>query len=400
MRAFWYEKKRCPVCGNEFEVKILRSGYGYKVISVDLDYFPVVEGEHPVKYEVDMCPKCGYADFRVTFDRITPLEKKKLIPLLVKVPQSVKTIAAKPDRDYAAAIEIHRVAYQLSVGLGKEFEAGRIAHNIAWLYRLLKDKDSETEWLKKALSHYKKVIEGSARAPTRETFIKVLYISAVISYWLGEYDFAVRCLNAILKKKTEGWRIPNFIYTNIFEIWDKIKGHTNVKIEEEPVAGAKEDVLAKLTSIYRDVEAKIGVAETKLAKDLKPAYSRVKRFLMALVGYGIVQDVVENHYAISGFLSAMDTVLPFVMSGDVVVMGDPLWERFGASDGKKALLIVRKDEQLPDLGGYEELMLVVIMDTEAEELSIADFEPVADGMWFWNGHFVPCRIFVKRGGGQ
>jgi len=399
VRAFWYEKKVCPVCGHEFDVKILRPGYGYKVVRVEMDYFPVVEGEHPVKYEVDMCPKCGYADFRNSFSKITPLDKKKMIPLLVKVPPRVKEIAARPDRDYSDAVEIHKVAYQLKVGLGREFEAGKIAHNIAWLYRLLGDKDTEREWLGIALSHYKKVIDGAARAPTREAFIKVLYLTAVIAYWLSEYDFAVTCLNAILKKKAEGWKIPNFIYKNIFEIWSKIRDYSNVKIDEEP-EDSNEAAMSKLLDIYRDVEAKIGVAETKLPKDIKPIYGRVKRFISALIGYGIVQDVLENPFVLSEFLASMDVVLPFVMSGNVVVMGDPLWERFGSEDGERALLVVWSGEELPDIGDYKELMLVVIMGTEVEDFSLDGFETAADGRWFWNGQFVPCKIFVKRGGGQ
>ena len=50
----------CPVCDMNFQAKIMKSGKA-KLLGTDMDLRPRYEGIDSVKYDVILCPRCGYA---------------------------------------------------------------------------------------------------------------------------------------------------------------------------------------------------------------------------------------------------------------------------------------------------------------------------------------------------
>lgn len=65
----------CPVCEKEFPAKIMKSGKA-KLLGTDADLRAKYDGIDPVKYDVELCPFCGYAALTRYFPKITPTQVK------------------------------------------------------------------------------------------------------------------------------------------------------------------------------------------------------------------------------------------------------------------------------------------------------------------------------------
>lgn len=66
-----YDKTfECPVCDNKFTAKIMKTGKA-KLLGTDQDLRARYEGIDAVKYDVELCPKCGYAALTRYFPHIS-----------------------------------------------------------------------------------------------------------------------------------------------------------------------------------------------------------------------------------------------------------------------------------------------------------------------------------------
>ena len=73
---FIYDKTfRCPACESSFTSKIMKTGKA-KLIRTDFDLRPVYEGFAAEKYDVLLCPKCGYAALGRYFSFLLPAQAK------------------------------------------------------------------------------------------------------------------------------------------------------------------------------------------------------------------------------------------------------------------------------------------------------------------------------------
>ena len=80
---------RCPVCDSNFSSKVMKTGKA-KLLGTDADLRPKYEGIDTVKYDVQLCPHCGYAALSRFFLNITAAQGKLVkekISSSVKVPQ-------------------------------------------------------------------------------------------------------------------------------------------------------------------------------------------------------------------------------------------------------------------------------------------------------------------------
>lgn len=70
-RELIYDKTfTCPVCDNKFNAKIMKTGKA-KLLGTDADLRPKYEGIDAGKYDVEVCPKCGYAALSRFFPNVT-----------------------------------------------------------------------------------------------------------------------------------------------------------------------------------------------------------------------------------------------------------------------------------------------------------------------------------------
>ena len=77
-KDFIFDKNvECPVCGGSFTSKVVKTGRS-RFIGTDIDLRPRYTGIDTVKYDVYMCPKCGYAAVAREFTNMTPRQKQML----------------------------------------------------------------------------------------------------------------------------------------------------------------------------------------------------------------------------------------------------------------------------------------------------------------------------------
>ncbi len=206
----------CPVCYNEFKALTVRQSK-IRAAGMDKDLRPRFKNFDPLKYDVILCPKCGYAALGRFFHNITPPQAK-----LVKEGIS-KTFRPIPERDYYTYDEAF-VRYQLALGnaivkKGKAGEKAYLCLKMAWIVRGKKEAieagtievdpserdivmeeldQDETELLNNAL-------DGFLNARQSENFpicgmdeSTLDYIIAVLAMKFEKYDLVSQMLNVLL----------------------------------------------------------------------------------------------------------------------------------------------------------------------------------------------------------
>ena len=119
-----YDKNfTCPVCGEDFPAKIMKTGKA-RLLGTDQDLRAKYEGIDAVKYDVILCPHCGYAALNRYFNNITKVYAK-----LIKENISSKVQLHTYDDDiytYEEAIERYKLC--LANAVVKRAHASEMAH--------------------------------------------------------------------------------------------------------------------------------------------------------------------------------------------------------------------------------------------------------------------------------
>ncbi len=196
---FLFDKSfTCPICDKEFKARTVRIGKA-KLAGSDLDLRPRYEQIDLLKYDIILCPYCGYAALSRFFKFVTSPQAKNI----------KKTISAtfKPQKETKAS------------------EKAYICLKTAWLLRgkaehldkSLPDyeeqkkqcEDEENEFLRNAL-------EGFLAARQTESFPMcgmdeptVDYLIAVTAMRFEQYDVSSRLITGILQSPTANPRMKD-----------------------------------------------------------------------------------------------------------------------------------------------------------------------------------------------
>ena len=210
---FLFDKSfTCPICDREFKSRTVKIGKA-KLAGSDLDLRPRYEQIDLLKYDIIMCPYCGYAALSRFFKFLTAPQAKNI----------QKTISAtfKPQKEtkeiytYDEALERYKLTLANAiVKQAKSSEKAYICLKTAWLLRgkaehldkNLPDyeeqkkqcEDEENEFLRNAL-------EGFLAARQTESFPMcgmdeptVDYLISVTAMRFEQYDVASRLITGIL----------------------------------------------------------------------------------------------------------------------------------------------------------------------------------------------------------
>lgn len=221
---FLFDKSfKCPICDKEFKARTVRIGKA-KLAGSDLDLRPRYEQIDLLKYDIIMCPHCGYAALSRFFKFVTAPQAKNI----------KKTISAtfKPQKEtkeiytYDEALERYKLT--LANAIVKQTRASEKAYiclKTAWLLRgkaehldkNLPDyeeqkklcEDEENEFLRNAL-------EGFLAARQTEAFPMcgmdeptVDYLIAVTAMRFEQYDVSSRLITGILQSPTANPRMKD-----------------------------------------------------------------------------------------------------------------------------------------------------------------------------------------------
>jgi uncharacterized protein (DUF2225 family) len=202
----------CPVCGNRFTTKTIRTGKA-KLIRTDLDLRPIYEGIDMTKYDVPLCPVCGYAALNRFFKSVSDTQIR-----WIKESISSKISLKEHKGDiytYEDALERYKLALVCAVvKKSKDSEKAYLCLKSAWLLRgyqeyLLEsggDHKQQIEQLKaEEMNYLKNAFEGFAAARTKERppfcgmdEITTDYLIAVLAYRFRKFDVASHLIAGIL----------------------------------------------------------------------------------------------------------------------------------------------------------------------------------------------------------
>jgi uncharacterized protein (DUF2225 family) len=168
----------CPVCGAHFKAKTVKSK-SPRVISKDSDFFIRYSVANPYFYDVLICNSCGYAAMKSDFEKLKS-HKKDLV--LSNVTPKWKPREYPDILDEKLAIERYKLALLNAIVIDlPNSTKGMISLKIAWMYRLLDNRDQEIAFLKQAL-------EGFNNAYINEIFPIYGLQRDSLMYLLGELN--------------------------------------------------------------------------------------------------------------------------------------------------------------------------------------------------------------------
>lgn len=217
-----YDKNfTCPVCGQVFPAKVMKTGKA-KLIGTDPDLRPKYDGIDVVKYDVELCPSCGYAALTRFFPRVSSGQAKLIMENISKKvrlhPFDGETYT------YEDALERYKLALvNAIVKRAKASEKAYICLKSAWLlrgyaeYLVENGEKSEADALKPQEDEYLlNAYNGFVEARQKETFpmcgmdeITIDFLLAELAFYLKKYDVASKMVASILTSTSANNRIKD-----------------------------------------------------------------------------------------------------------------------------------------------------------------------------------------------
>ncbi|MBO5207784.1 MAG: DUF2225 domain-containing protein [Lachnospiraceae bacterium] len=212
----------CPICDKEFKARTVKIGK-VKLSGTDLDLRPKYDQVDLLKYDIIMCPHCGYAALSRFFKFVTSPQAKNIQKA---ISASFKPQPEKETYTYDDALERYKLTLANAiVKQAKPSEKAYICLKTAWLLRgkgehldqnapdyaeQKKQVDTEeNEFLHNAL-------EGFLAARQTESFPMcgmdeptVDYLISVIAMRFEQFDVASRLIAGILTSPTANPRMKD-----------------------------------------------------------------------------------------------------------------------------------------------------------------------------------------------
>lgn len=225
---FIYDKSfKCPVCDQPFSAKIMKTGKA-KLIRTDFDLRPVYEGFAAEKYDVLLCPKCGYAALGRYFSFLLPAQAKLIREKITS--NIVLTKYEDPTYSFEQALERYKIALACSVvKRSKSSEKAYVCLRMAWLLRsyreYLETQDGDNEELIESLQSQEEEYEenayrgfldarGTEDPPIAGMDSTTLdYLLAQLAFSLEDYPTCSRLVAGILNSSAGNPRLKDKIRT-------------------------------------------------------------------------------------------------------------------------------------------------------------------------------------------
>ena len=177
-----YDKNfTCPVCGEDFSTKIMKTGKA-RLLGTDQDLRAKYEGIDAVKYDVILCPHCGYAALNRYFNNITKVHAK-----LIKENISSKVQLHTYDDDIYTYGWLMR-GYQEYLEESGDTD----------MARLREVKNMEETYLKNAYTGFTEALQTEGFPMCGMDEITVEFLIGVLATRFQKYDVASRMVASIL----------------------------------------------------------------------------------------------------------------------------------------------------------------------------------------------------------
>ncbi len=222
---FIYDKTfKCPVCDHDFTAKIMKTGKA-KLKKPDFDLRLVYEGGFVAeKYDVVLCPTCGYAALTRYFGALLPTQAKA-----VKENITSNIVLTKYNDDtysFDQALERYKIALACAVvKRAKASEKALICLRTAWLLRSYREflegeegdftdlieslTEQEAEYHSNAYNGFLEA-RGSEDVPIAGMDSVTLdYLLANLAFHLKDYPTCSRMISGVLTSPSANARIKD-----------------------------------------------------------------------------------------------------------------------------------------------------------------------------------------------
>lgn len=185
----------CPVCGNEFNVYVVRKS-NMSVERHDTDGHAIYKNVSPLLYEVWCCSTCGYTACKDNFHK---LSQKEVALVNTQIRPKWRSRFIPSLHNHELAIDLYKLALSNGLLIGSPTEdLSFICLKIAWLYRELGDKEMELAFLQKALSGFTNVFTNGRGILLSLSNEKSMYLLADLCARVGDYDKSLVWLNRVI----------------------------------------------------------------------------------------------------------------------------------------------------------------------------------------------------------
>lgn len=209
----------CPLCDTEFKARMVKGGKA-KLVGTDKDLRPKYQELDIVKYDVIMCPCCGYTALSRYFPTLMDGQRKLIkekISMTFKANNEYHEIYT-----YDEALDRYKMALVNAIVKGaKASEKAYICLKSSWILRGKSEEigASNPEYAKvKAMEaeYTKNAYEGFVTAVEKENFpmcgmdeTTVNYLIAVLGIETKHFDVAQKMIATILQSQTANPRIKD-----------------------------------------------------------------------------------------------------------------------------------------------------------------------------------------------
>lgn len=185
----------CPCCKRKFITKKIRSSR-LRLDKRDADFLNYYKTENPIKYNIFVCPNCGYSAYENNYETIKEEE--------INIIQSKITLNWE-QRDFGGvrsnqqALEAYKLALLQGTMLSySKLALGNICLNIGWLNRMEEDNEEEERFLTLARNQFIEAYEEESLLGTNMTEEKLTYLIAELARRTGDKELALTWFNITL----------------------------------------------------------------------------------------------------------------------------------------------------------------------------------------------------------
>lgn len=186
----------CPCCTYKFTTKKVRASR-LRLLRRDQDFLNHYDSEeYPLKYNIFVCPNCGYATSENKFLKISLDQIKNIKANITSkwVPREFGGVRSLPE-----AIESQQLALLQAINLEySKLELGSLCLNIGWLYRIGKDNGEEVRFLTLARDQFIEAYNNESLSGTNMDESKLTYLIGELSRRIGDKDKALSWFNTCL----------------------------------------------------------------------------------------------------------------------------------------------------------------------------------------------------------
>ena len=214
------KKYDCPVCNKEFKNPTVKSSKA-RMVGSDADLRPRYEGINPLKYDVILCPHCGYAALERYFKNVTQVQKSWIKE---KICSAYERREEKETFAYEDAFLRYKMALLSSMTKqAYDSEKAYICLKMGWLLRGWRESLAENgspavcEKLEMEENKFLKSAKaGFEQANLKEDYplcgmdeSTVDYLIAALDVRFEEYEAALKLLSGVIASRSAGVRVKD-----------------------------------------------------------------------------------------------------------------------------------------------------------------------------------------------